>query len=190
MTLILASGSQYRQLQLRHLGIDFKCMSSDVDENPLLDESAKELAERLAKDKALKVQSKHPDACVIGADQVCTFGAQIFGKPRNHANAVKQLQLFSDNCVEFLTALCVLTPDGDIYHHIDSTWIEFRSLALNEINRYIIKEQPLDCAGAFKVESLGLSLFKSVESKDPSALMGLPLIKLSEFLRLSGYQIP
>ena len=127
---------------------------------------------------------------MIGSDQVCTSNGKVYGKPGSAANAIKQLQFFSNKRVEFYTALCVLSPRGERLTHTDLTTVDFRQLTLQEIERYVQKEQPLNCAGSFKVESLGLSLFDSVNSKDPSALMGLPLIALCDFLRQVGYQLP
>ena len=188
--LILASGSGYRKQQLNSLAIDFSVVVPDVDESPKDNESASVLAQRLALAKAIKVQSNHPMACVIGSDQVCTSNGKTYGKPGSAANAIKQLQFFSNKRVEFYTALCVLSPRGERLTHTDLTTVDFRQLTLQEIERYVQKEQPLNCAGSFKVESLGLSLFDSVNSKDPSALMGLPLIALCDFLRQVGYQLP
>ena len=188
--LILASGSGYRKQQLNSLAIDFSVVVPDVDESPKDNESASVLAQRLALSKAIKVQSNHPGGCVIGSDQVCTSNGKVYGKPGSAANAIKQLQFFSNKRVEFYTALCVLSPRGERLTHTDLTTVDFRQLTLQEIERYVQKEQPLNCAGSFKVESLGLSLFDSVNSKDPSALMGLPLIALCDFLRQVGYQLP
>ncbi len=187
---ILASSSIYRQRQLQSLGLDFTAITPEVDESAQANESPEAMAARLAYAKAQTVKNMRPTACVIGSDQVCAFGGQIFGKPGTSARAVEQLQAFSNNSVMFFTALCVLTPTGQSYTHVDTTVVKFRALSQTEIQRYIEQEMPLNCAGSFKVESLGLSLFTSVESSDPSALLGLPLIKLCEFLRLSGFQIP
>ncbi len=188
--IILASGSTYRQSQLRSLGIEFTAHNSGIDETPQANESVQELVMRLATNKAAKIKGDYPRACVIGSDQVCALDETIYGKPLNRVNGIKQLQTFSGQCVEFFTALAVMTPDNRILAHTDKTVVQFRTLDETEIERYIDTEQPFDCAGSFKVESLGSSLFQAVHSSDPSALMGLPLIKLCEFLRQSGYQIP
>ncbi|TDR19612.1 Maf family protein [Marinicella litoralis] len=188
--IVLASSSVYRQQQLQSLGLKFVAMAPDINEVAKAKELPEPLAARLACEKAQKIKALHPASCVIGSDQVCTFDGQAYGKPGGVERAIEQLQTFSNNCVEFFTALCVLSPAGEKYGYIDRTVVNFRTLNDAEILRYIEKEMPLNCAGAFKVESLGLSLFTSVTTTDPSALMGLPLIKLGEFLRLSGYQIP
>lgn len=190
MKIILASGSKYRQQQLSQLGIDFVAEAANIDERRLPDETVEQLPLRLAFEKAEVLYQKYPTACLIGSDQVCVFGDKIYGKPGTVENACKQLHAFSNHRVEFLTALSVLFPDKEKLTHLDRTIVDFRVLTDAEIKRYVDKERPLACAGAFKVESLGLSLFKSVESKDPSALMGLPLIKLCEFLRQAGVKIP
>ena len=188
--IILASGSVYRQQQLQTLGLKFDVMPAAVDETALANEKPAQLSRRLAEAKAMKIKSQNPTACVIGSDQVCAFGQQVFGKPGTAEQATQQLQIFSNNCIEFFTALCVLNASGQPLVHVDITRVKFRELTNLEIKRYIEIEQPFDCAGSFKVESLGLSLFESVRSDDPSALMGLPLIKLCEFLRACGHPMP
>lgn len=188
--LILASGSKYRKQQLETLGLTFLTYSPQIDETAHEMEMAADLTERLATEKAFKIKQQHPVSCVIGSDQVCVFNNQIFGKPGNKKQAIKQLQTFSNQIVQFYTALCVIGAEGQQFKYVDLTTVYFRQLTVEEIGRYIEKEQPLNCAGSFKVESLGLSLFKSVESSDPSALIGLPLIKLCEFLRYTGIELP
>ena len=188
--IILASSSVYRKQQLDALGLVYTAVIPDVDERVKPNETADELVLRLAISKAKKIKAQSKVACMIGADQVCVFAGDIYGKPGNRENAINQLQKFSDNSVEFLTAVSVIDSAGEVHTHVDQTVVQFRVLTPQEINRYIDKEKPFDCAGSFKVEALGLSLFESVVSNDPSALMGLPLIKLSEYLRMSGYQIP
>ncbi len=190
LPIILASSSVYRKQQLDSLRVKFQVRKPDVDEATKTNEMPEQLASRLAIAKASKIKADNPMACVIGSDQVCTFNNEVFGKPGTYEKAKQQLQMFSDNCIEFFTSLCVIDSHGQQLTHTDVTVVEFRKLSLQEINRYIEIEQPFNCAGSFKVESLGLSLFKSVTSKDPSALMGLPLIKLCEFLRLCGYKTP
>lgn len=189
-SIILASGSVYRKQQLQSLGLAFTVCAADIDESAEPNEAPAELASRLAVAKAMKVKSSNPTACVIGSDQVCALGARVYGKPGTVARAREQLQAFSNNCIEFFTALCFVDVMGEQRVHVDKTQVTFRPLTTEEIERYIEIEQPLDCAGSFKVESLGLSLFDAVVSADPSALQGLPLIKLCEFLRLNGYHIP
>jgi len=190
LPIVLASSSVFRKRQMESLGLTFSVSSPETDESAKINETPEQLTQRLALAKAQKVKREYPLACVIGSDQVCALDGRIYGKPGHVVKAEQQLKAFSNNCIEFFTALSVLSPEGQCYQHLDRTRVKFRSLGVAEIKRYIAKEQPLNCAGSFKVESLGLSLFESVESTDPSALMGLPLIKLCAFLRLSGYQIP
>lgn len=188
--IILASSSIYRQQQLTSLGIKFTAQNPDIDETADTIEPPEQLAQRLAVAKAVKIKAKNQTACVIGSDQVCAFNGRVFGKPGSENKAREQLLTFSGSCIKFFTALCVIDQQGQQLIFTDITQVKFRSLSVEEIDRYIELEKPMDCAGSFKVESLGLSLFESVESTDPSALMGLPLIKLCEFLRLCGYKIP
>lgn len=188
-SLILASSSAYRKHQLSQLGLDFTAVAPEIDESPLAHERPSDTAMRLAEQKCSSILSAVSAEVVIGSDQVCTLKGQQFGKPGTVSHAIKQLQLFSGNCIEFFTALCVMTSEGHVYKHNEPTLVQFRKLTHQEIENYIALDQPLDCAGSFKIESLGLSLFSSVESKDPSALLGLPLIKLCEFLRHSGIRI-
>jgi septum formation protein len=190
INIILASGSPYRNQQLQSLGVPFIAISPEVDEAPLNDESPRALVARLSLAKARKIHAENNNSCVIGSDQVCSYAGKVYGKPGNANQASKQLHMFSNNSIEFLTALTVINPSGAVMSHTDRTVVQFRALTDVDISRYIETERPFDCAGSFKVESLGLSLFQSVESTDPSALMGLPLIKLCEFLRQAGHQIP
>ncbi len=188
--LILASSSSYRRAQLSSLKLDFIAISPDLDESPQPNETVHDLVKRLAVSKAQIIKRQAPDACVIGADQLCTMDGEVFGKPHVRDQAIKQLLTFADQQVEFLTALAVITVTGEVLSYTDITRVQFRPLTRAEVCRYVDLEQPFDCAGSFKVESLGSSLFQAVHSTDPSALMGLPLIKLCEFLRHAGYQIP
>ena len=187
--LILASSSRYRAQLLQRLKIPFTAKSPNLDETALDSELPEDLALRLAKEKANKIHKIHRKAVIIGSDQVCAYEGSILGKPLTEDQARKQLQSFSDNCINFFTAICVLTAK-EHFQHIDKTTVHFRKLSDDEIDRYIEIEQPLDCAGAFKVEGMGISLFKSIQSEDPTALVGLPMIKLSEFLRQAEYMIP
>jgi len=188
--LILASSSSYRAQLLQRFKVPFKAVNPAIDESPLDSETAPELVLRLAIEKAQAVASENNRATVIGSDQVCVFDDEICGKPHHHDIAVKQLERFSGGCIDFFTGLCVISQSGDQQTHIDQTRVIFRTLSKHEIERYLNSEQPYDCAGAFKVESMGLSLFDAVKSDDPSALMGLPLITTAQFLREVGYAIP
>ncbi len=188
--LVLASSSAYRKNQLAQLRLVFSSVAPDIDESPRTSERAHELALRLAEEKCLAVFGQTEADVVIGSDQVCVFDGQLYGKPGSREKAIKQLQTFSGNRIEFFTAVCVMSADGGIYKHNVPTTVTFRELSQMEIENYIAIDKPFDCAGSFKMESMGLSLFKAVESRDPSALLGLPLIKLCEFLRHAGFEIP
>jgi septum formation protein len=166
-----------------------------VDETAHPNERAAMLVARLARSKAAAVTAREPNAWVIGSDQVAVLddaGAElIFGKPGTTARCVEQLQRCSGRTIEFLTAVAVMRQaDGSLTEFVDSTRVRFRELDLATIRRYVAKEKPLDCAGGFKSEGLGISLCESVDSTDPNALIGLPLIRLSAVLRAAGYELP
>ena len=182
MTLILASSSIYRQQLLERLRLPFNTISPDVDESPLPNELPEQLACRLAKAKALAVTALHTDAVVIGSDQVAALGNLCLGKPGTHAKAVQQLQQLSGQEVVFHTALCV--AQNTQYEVVNvRTHCVFRSLSLAEIEHYLSIDTPYDTAGSAKAESLGISLMQSMQSDDPTAIIGLPLIELSRLLR-------
>ena len=187
--LILASTSRYRAELLNRLRISFSSAAPDVDETPLPGEPPAALAQRLAAAKAEAVAHQHPGSWVIGSDQVAELNGQPLGKPGTRAAAVAQLSAMSGHEVLFHTAVCV--SDGIARHQaIDLTRVRFRTLQMAEIERYIDTEQPLDCAGSFKCEGLGISLFEAIENRDPTALVGLPLIALCGLLREAGYSTP
>lgn len=176
---------------LKRLEQTFECISPDLDESPLPGETPVQLVKRLAREKAAKVSSDHPAAIVIGSDQTALFNQQIVGKPGTHDRAWQQLEQFSGHSVEFLTAVSVLCTDsGFEEHYTDRTVVHFRELQADEIERYLQKEQPYDCAGSFKAEALGVVLFERIESDDPTALIGLPLIATAAMLRRAGLQLP
>jgi septum formation protein len=189
MPLILASTSRYRRELLERLRLPFHISRPDVDESPLPGEAPPALARRLAAAKARAIATQQPDAWVIGADQVAALGAQPLGKPGNRDTALSQLGAMSGQEVRFHTALCVVRGEVAL-EAMDTTLVRFRALQGEEIERYVDAEQPLDCAGSFKVEGLGISLFESVESRDPTALVGLPLIALAGMLREAGFVLP
>ena len=196
--LILASSSSYRKSLLERLRISFTCVSPDLDERAHKNESAQAQAVRLASEKAQAVALKYPEATIIGSDQVaelCTVepkdphlnqssneSSRVLGKPGNHQRAVEQLSAQSGQVVKFYTAVTVLAQ-GASSSALDITEVTFRDLTSIEIESYLKADTPYNCAGSFKAESLGISLFESVNSSDPSALIGLPLIKLSQLLR-------
>lgn len=194
---ILASSSIYRKALLERLQLSFDCYPPNIDESPLKGESGRQLAQRLALEKARVVALKYPDAVIIGSDQVPELtldgpdGSQqtsILGKPGNHAQALKQLTVQSGQRVRFHSGLAVIYQ-GVEKITVDSTEVVFRKLSKSEIERYLQIDQPYDCAGSFKAESLGISLFSAVNSNDPSSLIGLPLITLCRLLREFGLDI-
>lgn len=189
--LILASSSKYRKLLLQRYGIPFECRSPEIDESPLPGESPVELVARLATQKAETVSRENPQAIVIGSDQMAVFNGQIVGKPGSYEAALEQLSGFSGQPVEFLTAVTVQSHHNHFREQCtDSTRVLFRELKREEIERYLLKEKPFDCAGAFKAESLGIVLFESINSEDPTALVGLPLIRTAAMLRRAGVKLP
>ena len=188
--LILASTSRYRASLLTRLGLPFRTLAPAVDETAEPGADPARLAQRLAEAKARAGAAQAPGCIVIGSDQVACRDAVILGQPGDEATAIAQLMASSGRTVGFLTALCVIAADGSAHRYLDRTTVRFRELALDEVERYVGAEQPLDCAGAFKVEGLGISLFEAVETEDPTALIGLPLIALSRILRELGTPLP
>jgi septum formation protein len=189
--LVLASTSRYRAELLHRLGVDFESQRPDVDEAPRPDESPVARAERLSIAKAVAVAANCPAALVIGSDQVAELDGHLLRKPGSVANASAQLAASSGRVVAFHTAVCVVdTRTGRQASHVDHTRVQFRSLSMAEIERYVARERPLDCAGSFKCEGLGISLFERIDSSDPTALIGLPLIALAQLLRAAGLSLP
>lgn len=188
-TLILASTSPYRHALLGRFGLPFGTARPDVDETALPGEAPANLALRLAQAKAGDVARRHPGAWVIGSDQVAELDGKALGKSGSRVGAVAQLQAMSGREVRFHTALC-LQRDATRHQATDVTRVRFRPLALAEIERYVDAEQPFDCAGSFKVEGLGIALFDAVQSDDPTALIGLPLIATAHLLRRAGFAVP
>lgn len=189
--LVLASTSIYRRQLLERLRIPFTVHSPGVDEAALPGEDAISLVHRLAKLKAEAVAVRYPDSVVIGSDQVAVRGATILGKPGSSEAAIAQLRAASGSQIVFQTAVHVLMPQQQRHEaHVDATLVKFRPLSDDEIVRYVAAEQPLDCAGAFKAEALGITLFERIDSQDPTALTGLPLIWLSGALRRAGFPLP
>lgn len=185
--LLLASTSRYRALLLERLGLPFGVQAPQVDEARLPRERPAVRALRLARAKAQEVAARHPQACVIGSDQVAALGGRILDKPGDAARCRAQLEASSGKRVAFHTAVVVLGPAPHAEQfHIDRTQVRFRALTGREIARYVEIEQPFDCAGSFRSEGLGVALFESVETRDPTALVGLPLVWLSGALRAAG----
>lgn len=187
LPLILASSSPYRMLLLERLGIPFASASPGIDERPLTGEQPGQLAERLAVAKARALRATYPQHLIIGSDQVAALGSDILGKPGTPERAFQQLRRQSGQQVRFHTSIAVIDSTSDQYQVMtDTTTVVFRLLDDAEIHRYLSREQPWDCAGSFKVEGLGIALFERVESLDPTALMGLPLIGLARMLGKFG----
>lgn len=188
--LILASTSRYRAELLRKLGLEFTTRAPGVDETPLPDEPAERLVARLAEAKARAVGTVAGPALIIGSDQVAVCGERILGKPGTEARARAQLAELSGKHVRFLTALCLFDSEtGVAQTEVDTTRVAFRPLSASEIAAYVARESPIDCAGSFKSEGLGIALFDAIEGKDPNALVGLPLIDLCRMLRNAGVDV-
>lgn len=176
---------------LQRLSLPFDCESPSLDETPLLNENPLDYVVRLAFEKAALVAANSPDAIVIGSDQTALFKGAVVGKPGDFKHAFDQLTAFSGQNIEFLTAVCVIHQNtGFEEHFMDTTIVGFRDLQADEIERYLHQEQPFDCAGSFKAESLGSTLFTKVETTDPSAIIGLPLIATAGMLRRAGLSLP
>lgn len=186
--LVLASSSPYRRMLLERLGLEFEVRVPDVDESARSGETPEALAARLAESKARAVaESGIVSPCVvIGSDQVPSRAGSILRKPGDHATALAQLVACQSAPVSFLTALHVIDDNGRSWSHLDRTVVTFRQRSKAELDRYLRIEQPYDCAGGFKAEGLGIALFESIESNDPTALIGLPLIAVSRILSEAG----
>lgn len=187
--LVLASTSRYRRELLERLGLPFACERPEVDETPEAGEPPARLVERLARAKAEAVAGRHPRACVIGSDQVADLDGTPLGKPGDAGAAVAQLLAMSGREVAFRTAVAVVAP-GIARVATDVTVVRFRRLHRDEVARYVDRERPLDCAGSFKSEGLGIALFDAIETRDPTALVGLPLIATAGLLREAGFALP
>jgi len=189
--LILGSTSRYRAELLRRLCPEFEQRSPGTDETALPAEAPQDRALRLAIAKAEAAGDGMDNALVIGSDQVAELDGTMLDKPGTAERAQAQLTASSGRAVHFHTALCLLdTRTGQRHTHVDHTRVRFRELGDDEIARYIEREQPLDCAGSFKCEGLGISLFERIDNEDPSALIGLPLIALARLLREAGMILP
>ncbi|PJG58861.1 Maf family protein [Aeromonas cavernicola] len=189
--LILASTSRYRKALLEKLGLPFECASPDVDERSLAGESAEALVARLAYAKANVIAKQRDHGLIIGSDQVCVCDGHILGKPGTLDNAVAQLMATQGRSVTFYTGLCVVNAATEEIHQlVEPFTVHFRALTESAIRRYVEAEMPLDCAGSFKCEGMGIVLFNALEGRDPNALIGLPLIGLIELLSLHGIALP
>jgi septum formation protein len=188
--LVLASTSPYRSELLKRLQIPFTTASPNVDETPLPDETARATSMRLAQEKALAVAAAYPDALIIGSDQVALLDGLQIGKPLNHDNAVRQLRAMRGKTTCFYTALTLLnTRSGHMQTEVAENYVTLRNLDDAEIEGYLLKEQPYHCAGSAKSEGLGIALMSSMSGDDPNALIGLPLILLTDMLRRENVQL-
>ena len=189
-TLILGSSSRYRKELISRLKIPFEVAAPEVDETPLSNETPRDLALRLALAKARAVASQNPEAVVIGSDQVADLEGLPLGKPGNHANAVKQLQRMRGKTVIFQTALSVgCLATGFEQTDLAAVKVTFRDLTDAEIEAYLIAEEPYDCAGSAKSEGLGIALLAAIDNDDPTALVGLPLIRTCHMLSAAGVKL-
>jgi septum formation protein len=189
--LILASTSPFRRELLGRLGLPFDVVAPNVDESALPGEVPTETAERLSIAKARTVAQDHPDALIIGSDQVAYRDGARFGKPGTRDNAISQLRLMSGQTIIFHTGLCLLNAaTGETQVRGIPTEVRFRTLSGAEIERYVAKEDSLNCAGSARSEGLGIALLEYLRGDDPNALVGLPLIALCELLRAEGVELP
>lgn len=188
--LILASTSRWRGQLLERLRLPFDTVHPEVDEIPHPAEPPASLALRLATAKADAVAGRHPQAVVIGSDQVASCDGRLLGKPGSREAALAQLRAMSGREAVFLTAVAVAGPGVEAGQALDTTMVRFRPLGDDAIARYIDAEQPWDCAGSFRCEGLGITLFEAIETRDPTALVGLPLIATARLLRAAGFVLP
>jgi septum formation protein len=190
-SLVLASGSRYRGELLARLGMPFSTWAPEIDERPLAREKPADTALRLARAKADAAAARFPKAWIIGSDQVAELDGKPLGKPGTRARARKQLQKMRGRCVQFHTGVCLLGPRArKAQEGLVTTGVLFRAYSEDEAERYLEREPAFDCAGSAKSEALGISLVERLTADDPTALVGLPLIALSEMLREAGFQVP
>jgi septum formation protein len=189
--IVLASTSIYRKMLLEKLAFNFETGSPDIDESPLENESPVQLVKRLSYEKAKALSSEFPNALIIGSDQVACINEEILGKPGNYENAMNQLLKASGKSVVFYTGLTLWnSTTGKAQTICEPFYVHFRKLNENQIGRYLKHEEPYNCAGSFKSEGFGISLFEKLEGDDPNSLIGLPLIQLIKMLDNEGVCIP
>ena len=186
--LLLASSSPYRRELLARLGLPFSCASPDINESPAPGEAPEALAVRLAKTKAKSLAAAHPGHWIIGSDQVAALpDGTLLSKPETYSRAYQQLERSSGQSISFLTGLALLDVDsGKLQSCCEHFTVHFRELTAGEIEAYLRKEEPYDCAGSFKMEGLGITLFRELQGRDPNSLIGLPLIALNNMLTTWG----
>lgn len=188
--LVLSSSSPYRKAVLDKLGIAFSVEVPDIDENIQDGESPEQLVSRLAQEKATAIQGRYPRALIIGSDQIALLNGRILGKPGNKKNAIEQLTAESGQRVKFLIGLCLFNSEtGNSQVSCENFTVEFRQLSQQQIEYYVEKDKPYNCAGSFKSEGLGMALFIKLSGDDPNALLGLPLIKLVSMLENEGFSV-
>lgn len=191
LTLVLGSSSPFRRELLGRLGLPFECHSPDIDESARAGEAPRDLVARLSEAKARAVAGAWPQALIIGSDQVAVVDDEILGKPGSHEKARAQLARLSGRSVTFLTGLCLYNSNLDrVQLDVVPYSVEFRDLTAEQIERYLEREQPYNCAGSFRSEALGVTLFRRMQGDDPNALVGLPLIRLVEMLAEEGVMLP
>jgi len=188
--IVLASASKYRAASLRRLNLSFEQRVSNVDETPRPEETAQQLAIRLAADKAFSLTSVCPNSIIIGCDQTGSCNGQILHKPGSRSGAIAQLSDMSGCAATFYTGMTIIKTNqqgvASITHDLDVTDLQLRTLSANEIEAYVDADMPIDCAGSFKIEALGITLFSEVKTVDPSALQGISLIQLTDRLKALG----
>lgn len=188
--LILGSSSPFRAELLAKLGLPFDAISPDIDEQALPRENASQLVLRLSEQKAQTIAIDNPNALIIGSDQVAVLEGKILGKPGNHNNAVQQLQAASGKTVQFLTGLALLnSKTGEMQSIVEPFEVSFKVLTFEQIDFYLKQETPYQCAGSFKSEGFGISLFSKLSGDDPNSLIGLPLIRLIHMLQEQGINV-
>lgn len=189
-SLILGSSSPFRAELLTKLGLPFTTASPDIDESPLDNEQPQQLVQRLSEQKAYAIAQQNPNALIIGSDQVALLDGKILGKPGNHDNARKQLVAASGKTVKFFTGLALLNShSGNMQSLVEPFEVSFRQLSAAQIEFYLQQEQPYQCAGSFKSEGFGISLFSKLSGDDPNSLIGLPLIQLIKLLAAKGIDV-
>jgi len=187
LTLVLASSSPYRRELLSRFKLPFDVFNPDIDETPRINEKAKEISFRLAREKAFKVAPHYANSLIIGSDQTAACQNQIIEKPNTHENAIKQLDFLSGKIVTFYTSLCLLnTKTQKVQECVVEFEVKYKELNQQIIDTYLLKEQPYNCVGSVKSEGLGITLLEYIKGEDPTALIGLPLIKLSDMLQNEG----
>jgi septum formation protein len=190
LPLILGSTSPYRKAVLERLSVPFETAAPEIDETPKSEETPHDLVARLAESKARAVAERHPQALIIGSDQVSVRGGEILGKPGSHEKAVEQLRNASGKSVRFLTGLCLLnSATGHSQVEVVPFEVQFRELTDEQIENYLKIDKPYNCAGSFRSEALGIVLFERMSGDDPTALIGLPLIRLSRMLENEGFRL-